>query len=52
MIKRGHWEKERAQGDLELKGKKKTPLGGTSAHRDRKLELGSLTAMARTGLQE
>ena len=40
------------RGDQELKGKKKNPPGGTSAHRDRKQELRSLTAMARTGLQE
>jgi len=44
--------KEQARGDLELKGKKKNPPGGTSAHRDRKRELGSLTTTARTGLQE
>jgi len=52
-IERRHWGKEWAQGDLELKGKKKkNPPGGMSAHRDRKQELRSLTATARTGLQE
>jgi len=52
-------DRERALGERAGTGrpgaereKKKTPLGGTSAHRDRKRELGSLTAMARTGLQE
>jgi len=51
-------DQERALGERVGTGRpgaereKKTPLGGTSAHRDRKRELGSLTATARTGLQE
>jgi len=40
------------QGRPGAEREKKNPLGGTSAHRDRKRELGSLTATARTGLQE
>jgi len=52
-------DRERALGERAGTGQpgaereeKKTPPGGTSAHRDRKQELGSLTATARTGLQE
>jgi len=40
------------QGRPGAEREKKNPRGGTSAHRDRKQEFGSLTTTARTGLQK